>query len=199
MCKTLRIAGLVILSFILVGCAGKDFVRPSSDTFQLGQTGYSQVIQQMGEPKNVGEVIKNEKNVKSITYVYASVGGESLEEGVIPARALTYYFYNDTLVGQVFLSSFKSDNSNFDISKIEKIKKGKSTRMDVIQIFGKPTASLIPPMVKATSGKAIGYNYAATRGGAFRQPRSYIKTLQISFDDKDLVSDAEFTSSGEKE
>lgn len=198
MINTFRIASLIVLLFSLVGCAGKDFIRPSSDAFQLGQTNYSQVIQKMGEPRNVGDILKNEKSVKSITYVYASAGGKPLEEGVTPARALTYYFYKDILVGQAFLSSFKVDNSNFDDTKAESIKKGKTTRAEVIQILGEPTATLIPPMVKATSGEAIGYMYQSTRGGAFSGFKFFHKTLQISFDDKNVVSDIEYTSTGNK-
>jgi hypothetical protein len=198
MYKNLRTSGLVVLLFVLAGCAGKDFVRPNSDTFQLGRTSYSQVLQQMGEPRKVGDVLKNEKPVKSITYVYASTGGEPLEEGVIPARGLTYYFYNDTLVGQEFLSSFKSDNSNFDNTKVANLKKGQTTRAEVIQMLGKSTASLIPPMVKATSGEAIGYTYQTTQGGAFSGFKFFNKILRISFDNKDLVSDVEYTSSGNK-
>ena len=60
---------------LLSGCAGKDFVRPTSEAFRLGQTTQAQVIQQMGEPRKTGEVLKNEKNVKSVTYVYATTGG----------------------------------------------------------------------------------------------------------------------------
>jgi hypothetical protein len=198
MCKALRTASLLVFLYVLAGCAGKDFVRPSADTFQLGRTSYSQVVQQMGEPRKVGDVLKNEKPVKSITYVYATTVGEPLEEGVIPARALVFYFYNDTLVGQEFLSSFKSDNSNFDNTRIESIKKGQTTRAEVIQILGKPTASHIPPMVRATSGEAIGYTYQTTRRAAFSGFKFFNKILRISFDDKDTVSDVEYTASGDK-
>lgn len=198
MCKMVRTACLVSLLLVLAGCAGRDFIRPSSETFKLGQASYSEVIQKMGEPRRAGDVLKNGKNVKSITYSYASKGGEPLEQGVIPARALAYYFYNDTLVGQDFISSFKSDNTNFDDSKVGSIKKGQTTRREVIQLLGDPTASFIPPMVKETSGEAIGYTYQATSGSVFSGLRSFIKILRVSFDDKGLVSDIEYSSSGSK-
>jgi len=191
-------SGLVAVMFsLLVGCAGKDFVRPSSDTFKLGQTTYSQVIQQMGEPSKTGDIIKNEKNVRSATYVYSSVGGEPLEFGVIPARALSYYFYNDVLVGQEFCSSFKSDNSNFDDSKISSISKGKTTREGVIQLLGKPTATFVYPMIKETSGVAFGYIYNTTRKVVFEY-KFFTKSLLISFDNKDLVSGIDYAASGNK-
>ena len=201
MYKTTRTVGFLALLFLLAGCtAGKDFIRPTSDTFQLGRTSYSQVIQKMGEPKETSDVVKNEKLVKSITYEYvaSSVISETSEKGVIAMRALTYSFYNDTLVGQEFFSTFKSDNSNFDNTKVERIKKGQTTRAEVIQMLGKPTASLIPPMVKATSGEAFGYNYKTIGGNLINGLKVFTKTLLISFDDKDFVSDVEYTSSSTK-
>jgi hypothetical protein len=183
---------------LLVGCAGKNFVRPDYDAFKLGQTTYPQVIQRMGKPRQAGETLKNEKRVKMATYVYASTGGRPLEEGVIPARALSYYFYDDVLVGQEFLSSFESDNSNFDDSKVTAISKEKTTRAEIIQLFGKPTAIFVYPMVKQTSGEAFGYTYNTTRGGVFSGFKFFTKSLRISFDDKDLVSEIDYTETGNK-
>lgn len=189
---------LFVVLIVLAGCAGRNFVRPSSDAFTLGQTTYSQIIQQMGEPRSVGEVLKNGKKVKSITYSYATTVDEPSEDGVIPARGLIYYFSNDTLVGQQFISSFKTDNSNFDDTKIANITKGQSTRTDVIQQLGKPSGSSIPPMVKETSGEAIVYMYATTRGGVYSGFKLFSKKLTITFDDRILVSDIDYESSDNK-
>jgi len=198
MYETLRTACLISLLSVLVGCAGKDFVRPSPQDFTLGKTSYSQVIQRMGEPRRASDILKNGKNVKAITYVYASKGSEALEADVTPARALTYFFYADTLVGQEFVSSFKSDNSNFDDKLVPSIRKGESTRSDVITLMGEPTATFIAPMVKETSGEAIGYTYQAVRGGLFSGIKNSVKALRISFDDKGVVSDIEYASSDNK-
>jgi hypothetical protein len=199
MYKTLKIGFLISVLFVITGCAGTDFVRPGSDTFKLGQTTYEQVVQQMGEPYRVGDATVNGKQVKSIVYSYAkSMGGEPLEEGVIPARSLGYTFHNDMLVGKEFTSSFKSDNSNFDETKIESIIKGKTTRSEVIQLFGKPSSSFIAPMVKETSGEAIGYVYNTTSGGVFSGFMFTSKILKISFDDSNVVSDIDYVVSSNK-
>ena len=102
-----------------------------------------------------------------------------MEADVIPARALTYYFYNDTLVGEEFISSVKSDNSNFDDKQVEGIKKGQTTRAEVTKLLGEPTATFIPPMVKETSGEAIGYTYQG-RGGLFSGIKNFVKVLRFS-------------------
>jgi hypothetical protein len=192
-----RIA-LIAFIALLTGCAGKDFTRPGADTFRLGQTRFAEVIQTMGEPRKTGDVLKNEKTIKSITYVYAATGGEPLEAGVIPARAQSYFFHDDILVGQEFVSSFKSDNSNFDEGKIAAIQKGKTTRAEVIQLLGRPSSAYIAPVVKETAGEAIGYTYQTTRGGAFTGFKFYLKLAKITFDDKDRVLEVEYSSSGNK-
>ena len=194
----LRAACVCLLLFMLVGCGGKDFVRPGPDELKLGQTTYAQVIQRLGEPRRTSDVLKNGKNVKAVTYAYASKGGEPFEADVTPARAVSYFFYNDVLVGQVFISSFKSDNSNFDEKQVESIKKGQTTRAEVIKLMGEPTAAFLPPMVKETSGEAIGYTYQAIRGGLFSGLKASTKAVRISFDEKGVVSDVEYSSSGNK-
>jgi hypothetical protein len=186
------------LALALAGCVGTDFVRPDPNVFTLGRTSYAQVVQKMGEPHNKGSGLKNGKPVKTITYAFASVTGEPSEDGVHPARALGYYFYNDTLVGEEFISSYKSDSSNFDDTKVAEIKKGQSTRADVIALMGKPTASFIAPMVKETSGEAYGYTYQTLRGNAFTGFKRQLKMLRVSFDAKGLVSDVDYASSEAK-
>lgn len=190
--------GSLVLLVALAGCAGKDFVRPAPDAFRLGETRYSQVVQQLGEPRKSGDVVRNGKTVKSITYVYASSGSEAAEAGVTPARGLTYYFYEDTLVGQEFLSSFKTDSSNFDETKVERIRKGETTRAQVIQTMGAPTASFVPPMAGPSSGETIGYSYTAASGGLFSGFKVSVKSLRVSFDDRGLVSEVDYSSAGNR-
>jgi hypothetical protein len=197
--STRRLVGLIAFVLVLAACgAGRDFVRPTVDSFVLGQTTYAQVVQRMGEPRSSADSLHNGKNVRSIGYVYANRSGEPLEEGVNSARGMTYFFYDDVLVGQQFISSFKSDNSNFDETQVERIKKGLTSRAEVIQLLGPPTASFIPPMVKETSGEAIGYTYQAIRGGLFSGFKIDAKVLRISFDDKGMASEIDFTSRGSK-
>lgn len=193
-----KIAALVLASTVIAfsGCAGQNFVRPDSAELKVGQSTYSQVIAKMGEPRNTGEELKNGAKMKKVTYAYASTGGEPLEAGVIPARALAYYFHEDQLVGQEFLSSFKADNSNFDETKVPAIEKGKTTRTEVVQSLGKPTATFVKPMVQETSGEALGYTYQTTRGGAFSGFKFFRKTLRITFDNADRVLNVDYSATG---
>ena len=85
MFKLSKILMSIAITIALAGCAGKDFVSPTQETVKLGKTTYSQVIQQLGEPRQKGSVMKNDNDLKSINYAYAATGGEPLETGVIPA------------------------------------------------------------------------------------------------------------------
>ena len=97
----------VIVIVVLAGCAGKDFVRPDSGALMNGQTTYNQIVQQFGKPYAEGSVLKNERFVKTVSYAYASVGGKS-HRGGTAARAMGFYFVDDTLVGYEFNQSTHS-------------------------------------------------------------------------------------------
>lgn len=183
-------------AFLLGGCAGKNFIKPDAAEFKLGETTYSQVVNKMGEPRNKGEEVKNGASIKTITYAYAASGAEPLEAGVTPARAMRYYFNRDVLVGKEFVSSFKSDHSNFDEKKVPAIERGKTTRSEVIRMLGRPSSSFIKPMVKETSSEAIGYSYSATSGGPFTGFKGSRKAVRIAFDKDDKVLEVDYTSSG---
>ena len=194
--RFVRMAGVTAVAVALSACAGagRDFIRPDADSLKLGQTMYAQVVQKMGEPKTASEVVRNGKQVKSIVYSYANVHGQPLEQGVTPYRGMSFYFHNDTLVGEQFVSSFKSDNTNFDDTPVDRVQKGRTTRAEVIALLGMPSASFIAPMVKQTSSEVIGYNYQAIRGGLFSGLKAYIKTLQISFDPSGVVTEVEYSA-----
>jgi len=180
----------------LAGCAGTDFVRPSVDTLKNGQTTYAQVLEKMGPPRREGTVTKNEKQLKLITYSYATTGGKGLREGVVTARSQSFYFYNDTLVGHEFGSSFAEDHSDFDDKKVADIAKGKTTRAEVTQLAGKPGGSYIHPLIKSPTGEAAVYVYFETTSDAPFSVKQFRKVLIVSFDTAGVVSDVEFSSSG---
>jgi hypothetical protein len=185
----------VVTAVFIAGCAGHNFVRPSDGAFTLGQTPYAQVVQQLGEPRRESTMLRNGKQIQVASYSYATNFDEPLEAGVVPARALSYYFADGVLVGQEFISSFKSDNTNFDAANVSAIAKGTTDRTEVMRLFGKPTATYIYPMIKDSPGQGIGYIYASTvRSGPF-SVKFTRKVLRVSFDASDRVSDVEFAQS----
>jgi len=181
----------------LGGCAGTDFVRPDTESLKNGQTTYAEVVARMGKPWRDGTVVKNEKTIQHVTYAYAATAGQPLRPGVTPARAAGFYFHNGTLVGHEFISSWATDNTDFDDNKVKEIAKGKTTRAQLTQLLGKPAGAYVHPMIKAEAGDAAVYAYAETSGSAFNL-KFYRKVLVVTFDAAGVVADIDFSSSGNR-
>jgi outer membrane protein assembly factor BamE (lipoprotein component of BamABCDE complex) len=183
------------LIVLLSGCAGTNFVRINDDALILGQTTPEQISARLGKPYQEGTAIKHEQQIKSAAYAYASTGGEGAAEGVVAARSQGFYFFNDKLVGYEFISSWKEDSTNFDNSKISQIKKGESTRSDVVRLLGNPGGRAIYPIIPNSNEEAINYVYSQTKGSAFNL-KFYQKQLVVTFNKNGVVTDVEFTESG---
>jgi len=195
MLHQLRVPVLASLLLLLIGCAGEDFVRPNPETLRLGHTTYAEIIQQMGKPRKTLQQGKDDKKIKSVFYVYSAPNlGDPLEDGVTPVRVQSYFFHNDVLVGHQFMSTFASDHTNFDETKVAAISKGKTSRAEIIQLVGRPSGIFAPPMVKEPGVEEIAYLYTPTRRSLFGSAK-HTKNLIITFDDQDRVLDVNFKTS----
>src|SRR5262245_42304770 len=150
------------LALCAAGCAaGRDFVRPSADSLQLGKTTYAEIVARFGSPYREGTMLKNEKTVKTIVYMYATKVGESAAvSGVTGARATGFYFVDLVLVGHEFTSSFEKDHTNFDETNTTQIKKGETTEAQVIALMGQPTGNYMFPLVQQKDEKGLVYLYS---------------------------------------
>src|SRR5712691_6068489 len=148
---------LMALAALLNGCAGRDFVRPSADSLALGKTTYAEIVARYGSPSREGTMLKNEQTVKTITYAYATKAGTPLVSGVTPARAAAFYFNDLVLVGHEFASSFQEDHTDFDETKVTRIKKGETTRAQVVELMGTPTGTYIFPLVQRRNDSGLVY------------------------------------------
>jgi hypothetical protein len=182
---------------LMAGCAGTNFKRPDAQALVVGKSTSADVTRVMGDPRQVGEALKNEQKIKIARYSYAATSGDSLYPGVIPARAMSFSTFNDLLVGQQFLSSFKEDATEFDDSKIKDIVKGKTTKDEVISLLGKPAGEAIYPVIKRVGDTALVYGYSHVKGNAFNL-RNYSKSLMVSIDSAGIVADVDYSSGGEK-
>lgn len=194
----LKALAVVATAIIVSGCAGVNFERPADADFKVGKATYSDVSEKLGKPQSTGESLVNDRKIKRVAYAYAASGGQPAEEGVIPARAQVYFFEKDVLIGTEFTSSFKEDSSNFDDSKVEYIKKGETTRSQVLLTFGRPSIVYVEPLVKKTHGEAIGYLYQTTRGNVYTGLKFKRKTLLITFDEAEKVLEVDYSLSDMK-
>lgn len=185
------------LVVLLAGCAGTDFVRVTDDTLVLGKTTSEQVIARLGSPYREGVVTKNDQQIKTASYAYASTGGEAVAADITPARSQGFYYFDNRLVGYEFSSSWKSDSTNFDGGKVTQIKKGESTRSDVVRLLGNPGGKYIYPLIPGKDEEAVNYVYNHVTGGAFNL-KFYQKQLVVTFNKQGTVANVEFTESGQK-
>ena len=187
----------IALAIVVAGCAGSKFAKQSDDALVLGQTTRQDILQRLGSPYREGTVVKNGKQLKTLTYAFATSGGTPAREGVTPARGQGFYFLDDKLTGYDFTSSWKEDQSNFDGAKVPEIKKGESTRDDVERLLGRPGGKYAYPMIANQSRDADVYLYAETRGGPFNV-KFYQKHLVVTYDDRGIVSDVDYKEIGQK-
>jgi hypothetical protein len=194
--KTILLASAWML---LTGCAGTNFVRVPDSALVLGQTSSEQIKASLGSPNQEGLMTKNGHQITTVSYVYAqSIGGDAAADDVIPSRGQSFLFFNDKLVGYNFASSWKDDCTDFDSAKVSEIKKGVSTRSDVISLLGAPGGKSIYPLVAKDGEDAVSYLYTQTTKRSLVIFRVYVKTLVVTFDQQGIVTDVEYAESGQK-
>jgi outer membrane protein assembly factor BamE (lipoprotein component of BamABCDE complex) len=186
----------VALALVVTGCAGSKLSKQSDDALVLGQTSRQEILQRLGSPYREGTVTKNGKQLKTMTYAFAT-GGPPAREGVTPARGQGFYFLDDKLAGYDFTSSWKEDQSNFDGAKVPAIKKGTSTRDDVVRLFGPPRGKYAYPLIADQTRQADVYLYAETRGGPINV-KFYQKHLVVTYDERGVVSNVDYQELGQK-
>jgi hypothetical protein len=192
-------AGWVALGIVLVavGCAGRDFTRPTPESLVLGKTTYAEINGRFGSPYRESTLVRNEKTVRAVSYAYSTAGGEPFASGVTPARGVDFYFLDQVLVGHQFVSSFKADHTEFDESKAPGIKKGATTRADVVTLFGPPTGMHIHPLIAGKDDSGLVWTYVQVRMSSL-SPKIYQKQLIVSVNPAGAVTDVQLTVSGER-
>jgi len=130
---TARLA--LALSIAIVGCAG---AQPPKDDLALGRTSRQEILQRLGSPYREDTVTKNGKQLKTMTYAFATTGGTPVRAGVSATRGQGFYFLADTLAGYDFSSSWNEDHTDLDGAKVPRIKKGVTTRDEVLRLSGRP-------------------------------------------------------------
>ena len=193
MTMTSRLTGYLALALSLVaaGCAGSDFAKQSEDALVLGQTTRQDILQRLGTPYREGTATKNGKQLKTLSYAFATTTGAPVRDGVVPTRGQGFYFLDDKLAGYDFASSWRDDQTNFDGAKVPEIKKGVSTRDEVLRLIGRPGGKYAYPLIPDQTRQADVYLYAETRGGPFNV-KFYQKHLVVTYDERGVVSNVDY-------
>jgi hypothetical protein len=165
--KLIRKTELLLITIVtaaLSGClsGGKPFTRPPLESFELGKTTLTRIIQSLGQP---AQVATTEKNGKVITRYYYHDSYATLIAPIIPVsgtyakREASFYFSNDVLIGYLYTSNYPGDSTDFDEHKVELLTKGKSTRQDVESLLGNPAGVILYPLSDAEQETVLTYAY----------------------------------------
>jgi hypothetical protein len=182
---------------LVTGCQGKNFVRPAPGALVLEKTTYEEVIRQLGNPYRKGSSLKQGQTITSITYAHANAWATSGFGNVTPTRSMRLHFVNGVLVGYEFTSSYQSDLTDFDETKVTQIRTGETKEPEVEQLLGQAGGMYAYPLIKRESERALVYLYSQTRSEPFAV-NVYLKKLVVSVDGNGVVNDVEFSASGEK-
>src|SRR5579871_3247827 len=153
---------IAILLTILTACAGRNFDRAQMGTVTVGTTTYDQVRQQFGPPYREGTTIKEGITLKTASYAFAE-GANSLGGGVTPARSVGYYFRDGVLVGKEFTSSYDAERTDFEESKVARIKEGVTSIREVTALLGSTEGEWTYPLIAKQNERAAVYLYSETR------------------------------------
>jgi outer membrane protein assembly factor BamE (lipoprotein component of BamABCDE complex) len=200
---------------LVLGCSacvhaqGPQFAKPDPTKIVVGQTTREQVIAIYGEPtqqkssiitegavsngsqsKTVFDAVSVPGNHALISYLRVEskppIAGASLL-----TRSVGFTFWNDRLVDEEFQSSFAEDASVFDETKMSAMRKGQTTRAELISALGEPSGTAIYPVVGVPDYQRLAYQYLrydlSTR-------KSSVKRLEILFDRSDRLVDYRFAS-----
>lgn len=189
--KWMTTCAALALAVTLTGCAGTKFVRPADSEMTLGKTTEQEVMARLGKPFQEATGLSNGKQIRTLGYAYASMGGQAKTAGVTPVYALTLVFSEGKLVSKAYLSNMKEDATDFDESKVPLVEIGKTTVAQVNTLFGPAPGEAIFPAIKQPTGRAAIYNYQEMRGFTPSQ-----KTLVVVFDVQGVVADVDYKNQG---
>ena len=187
--KILLAAALIALS----GCTPPSFVKPAQDKLTLGKSTRDDIIQSVGTPlsQNNGQI--NSEKVQFINYFH--IEGAKFWGLIVPQRSLTYTVFDNVMVGEAYTSTFDGESTDFDVSKIPAIEKGKSTRAEVVALLGKPSGEALYPIVTDKKEKGLVYVYTWARfAGMLTSPNTNL--LVVSLNENNVVSKVSFKQNG---
>lgn len=189
---------IIALAFIvfLASCAGgRDFDRPAPGSLVVGETTKSEVLARYGQPWKTRSNKVNEHSIENLVYAYSD-GGDPLVTGVKPTRALDVFFQKGTLVGYAFMSSYKSDHTDFDETQVKRLKEGDGCDK-VAEIFGPAPTTFIYPMTNEQGTKVQSYGYPEVRTGMLSADL-YVKSLSVVCDDSGTITAVNFAETGKR-
>lgn len=189
----LATAMVVLSASQLVGCGtpSRAFVRPGTEDVTLGKTRYADIIAKYGSPSEEYMVGNTKPPLRHVSYTYLRAEEGAVMPGIVPVRSIAFYFHEDTLVGESFFSTLKSDHTNFDETQRSKIERGKTRLSEVAAILGRPAQRAIDPLGRNKDRQlTIGYHFLTVTDSM--PSKATAKQLTIFIGADDVVTDVQY-------
>ena len=189
---------------ILTACGSSiNFVRPADSKINLGETKRGQIIAMLHRnADSIGQKTINNTMIDTMEYSYLSrdntLSDTPSEVGHIAVKGQLYYLVNNTVIGSEYHSTFAKDTTKFDITKVPSIKKGKTTKEDIINMFGKPSIKLTRPLISDKATGAIGYHYRTMNLASPTDLKTTAAKLIIEYDADGIIINVSFESKNNK-
>lgn len=189
---------VILVVALITGCGGgRDFVKPEPESLTLGKTTPDEILNRFGKPLSITISTMNGVHVKGIIYTKARVVQSHVpfkpEPMITHLRTMSYFFLNNTLVYYSFMSSFSEDSTDFDGSKVAKIKKGETTYDEVVRLMGKINGIGIYPYTPDKDGKMLSYSYLSnTYDSVGGLSEVDTKMLFVFFNSAGIVTDVNY-------
>lgn len=182
-------ARAAILAVVLAGACllGADFSRPDPASFTLGQTTEQEIRARFGKPSGQVSARVGDKLVTTLRYAYAEARSVA-----VPVRIMAYAFHEGRLVGFDYMSSFAADQTVFDELAAKRIRRGISTRAEVLDLMGKPSGQFIYPSSYAGLPGHHADVYSHSRSEKLPSGvtlETTTKVLTVVFDEHDVVAE----------
>ncbi|HJR05553.1 MAG TPA: hypothetical protein VKA83_28160 [Methylomirabilota bacterium] len=182
-------ARAAILAVVLAGACllGADFSRPDPASFTLGQTTEQEIRARFGKPSGQVNARVGDKLVTTLRYAYAEARSVA-----VPVRIMAYAFHEGRLVGFDYMSSFAADQTVFDELAAKRIRRGISTRAEVLDLMGKPSGQFIYPSSYAGLPGHHADVYSHSRSEKLPSGvtlETTTKVLTVVFDEHDVVAE----------
>ncbi len=199
-----KVTTLLSLVMTLAACQqGRDFAKPSPESFVLGTTSRAEIVNRFGPPERQSSEIRSDTaTVQGDPFAPAPMSGtfaaatyihrdrtNVLFGGAGEAKSIVFVFWNDVLVSYNYASNFSTDSSNFDDSKVTSLEKGKMAKVDVIQLLGAPTGRRVYPLIQNQGDEEFIYAYANVV-----QQQIIGKTLRILLTSDGKIRDYRFST-----
>ena len=138
---TSRLIGIALV-LLAGGCAnvGTNFDPTKARNLDLGSMHDTEFRAAFGDPRTDIKQSSNDGSFEEVTYMYAHADLSNAQ-----ARQLNLEFRDGLLNAFNYLSSFDEDKTTADTQKMESIKKGVSTKADVLAILGPPGGKVKSP------------------------------------------------------